>query len=196
MAPVIEPQKNDSQGIQRKASPTAAIKTKNDAEPVKTISAADAQVIDKISLKIIQKEQGQKGEKHEKVATKTNLPENDFTYDQMLEAWNKIAEPYKADSLGLYLAMTKNKPVLSDENIVMVTTDNIIQADLVKERKPELLSKLRKALGNYTIDINATINKSVKVERAYLPTEKLQKLIEKNPAIDKLREALKLDFDY
>ncbi len=175
---------------------TAAGNTKEDPAPAKTISADDAHVLDKISLKIIQKQEERKGEKHPEAAENSNLPENDFTYEQMLEAWNKIAEPYKADSLGLYLAMTKNKPLLGDDNIVLVTTDNVIQADLVKKRKPELLSKLRKAMGNYTVDIKTTINKLVTAEKAYLPTEKLEKLIEKNPAIDKLRDALKLDFDY
>lgn len=110
--------------------------------------------------------------------------------------WNKLAESYKADSLGMFLAMTKNKPELQKENIIIVLTDNAIQADIVNEKKPELLSKLRKELRNYTIDIQTKINKSIKADKAYLPAEKLEKLIEKNPAIEKLRSAFKLDLDY
>ncbi len=96
----------------------------------------------------------------------------------------------------MFLAMTKNKPELKNENIVVVLTDNAIQADIVNEKKPELLSKLRKELGNYTIEIQVNINKSIQADKAYLPAEKLEKLVKKNPAVEKLRAAFKLDLDY
>lgn len=96
----------------------------------------------------------------------------------------------------MFLAMTKNKPELQKGNIVIVLADNAIQADIVNEKKPELLSKLRKELGNYTVDIQTKINKSIKAEKAYLPVEKLAKLIQKNPAVEKLRATFNLDLDY
>ncbi len=96
----------------------------------------------------------------------------------------------------MFLAMTKNKPELKNENIVLVLTDNAIQADIVNEKKPELLSKMRKELSNYTIDIQTKINKSIKTQKAYLPAEKLEKLIQKNPSVEKLMTAFKLDLDY
>ena len=134
--------------------------------------------------------------KPEEAIEQAHLPNNTFSYEEFLKVWNKLAEAHKADSLGLFLAMTKNKPELNNENVVMVFTDNAIQADIVNEKKPELLSKLRKELGNYTVNIQTKINKSIKTEKAYLPAEKLEKLIKKNPAVEKLRTAFNLDLDY
>jgi DNA polymerase III subunit gamma/tau len=92
--------------------------------------------------------------------------------------------------------MTKNKPVIKKDHVVELVADNVIQADLVNEKKPELLSKLRKALRNYSIDIQTRINKSIKAEKAYLPTEKLEMLVKKNPAVEKLMKTFNLDLDY
>ncbi len=113
-----------------------------------------------------------------------------------MKAWLQTADDFKEESLGLYLAMKNNKPVLKDKNHYLLKVDNAIQDDLFREKKPEILSKLRKALANYTIDISTKLNTNSKAKKAYLPAEKLSKLMKKNPAIEKLKNTFGLDLDY
>ena len=94
------------------------------------------------------------------------------------------------------MAMTKNKPVRAKDELIEVFTDNAIQLDLVREKKPEILRVLHAELNNFNIDIIPKIKASRKKDIAYLPAEKLQKLIKKNPAVEKLKNTFGLDLDY
>lgn len=92
--------------------------------------------------------------------------------------------------------MTKNKPVRAKDELIEVFTDNAIQLDLVREKKPEILRVLHAELNNFNIDIIPKMITSKKKDIAYLPAEKLQKLIQKNPAVEKLKNTFGLDLDY
>ncbi len=124
------------------------------------------------------------------------LPGKAFPYEAFLSSWKKIALTYKTDSLGLFLAMTKNKPVTVRDGLFQITVDNAIQADLVQEKKAEIISRLRKDLGNYSIDFTTTISKKKKADKAYLPKEKLDRIIEKNKAVEQLKNLFGLELDY
>jgi DNA polymerase III subunit gamma/tau len=181
-----------NEGIQ----PISKPETSHTSKQIKTVSVSGRESIDKISLKINQTRDDVLEKKPDEAIEQANLPNDAFSYESFLEVWDELAKPYKADSLGLFLAMTKNKPVIKKDHVVELVADNVIQADLVNEKKPELLSKLRKALRNYSIDIQTRINKSIKAEKAYLPTEKLEMLVKKNPAVEKLMKTFNLDLDY
>ncbi len=122
-------------------------------------------------------------------------PQQAFSSADLLHAWNQLAESHKEENLGLFLAMTTGKTRL-EENTVFLSVDNAIQQDLVNEKKPELLSHLRKKLNNYAIQIETSIQSTDAKQKAYLPGEKLEVLIKKNPAVQQLKEALGLDLDY
>ncbi len=94
------------------------------------------------------------------------------------------------------MAMTKNNPVRAKDEIIEIYADNAIQLDLVREKKPEILRVLHAELNNFNIDIIPKIKASRKKDIAYLPAEKLQKLIKKNPAVEKLKNTFDLDLDY
>jgi len=92
--------------------------------------------------------------------------------------------------------MTKHEPEVSPEGRVIVTIDNVIQDGLIRERRGELLSHLRKNLSNYSIQIETRIMEGAAQQKAYLPKEKYERLIEKNPEVERLKKELDLDFDY
>lgn len=152
--------------------------------------------LDRLSLKINQSatepvtdsEQG-----HEGVIDK---PAKAFTYDKFFDVWKKIALAYKDGSPGLYMAMMKNKPLSKADGLFEVYTDNAIQRDLFIEKKPEILRALHQELDNYAIDVIPVIKTIKKKDIAYLPAEKLQKLIMKNPVVEKMKNAFGLDLDY
>ncbi|MDR4987467.1 MAG: hypothetical protein RG741_01350 [Bacteroidales bacterium] len=151
--------------------------------------------IKKISLRINEQKSAQEADAT--AAHDTALPPGKaFSYEAFLASWNKIALGYKTDSLGLFLAMTKNKPVTVRDGAFQITVDNAIQADLVQEKKAEILGRLRKDLGNYSIDFTTTISKKKKADKAYLPKEKLDRIIEKNKAVEQLKNLFGLELDY
>jgi DNA polymerase-3 subunit gamma/tau len=63
----------------------------------------------------------------------------------------------------------------------------------VEREQQELLEYLRKALNNYKLLLRITVNEEVARQYAFTPEEKYQKLREKNPAIDLLRDTFDLD---
>ncbi len=126
----------------------------------------------------------------------SDTPSENFTREQFIAAWSKISASFKDNSLALFLAMTRHKPAITQSGNVKLTVDNAIQADLIQERKPEILSALRESLKNYQINIETRIATKQRSDKAYLPTEKLQKLIQKNPNIEKLQKTLGLDLEY
>jgi len=65
--------------------------------------------------------------------------------------------------------------------------------DQLKLGKPKLLKFLRESLNNYSITINVTVNETVEKKFAYTPQEKYNKLKEKNPHIEKLKDTFQLD---
>ena len=124
------------------------------------------------------------------------LYNDEISAAQFSQAWKELAEDYRQESHGLFLALTKYEPLLNKDGLMVVFLDNAIQEDMVSERKVELLSKLRKALNNYGLQMETRIKDNGFQQKAYLPKEKFEKLIEKNPLIAKLKKELDLDYDY
>ena len=148
-----------------------------------------------ISLKISQPAVGP-AEDDEETDELEGPPVDHFSRQQFLSIWAGLAEHIKGESQGLFLAMTKYEPEVSKEGVVTVYIDNMVQDGLVVEKKQELLSHLRKELNNYSIQIRTSIRESTPQQKAYLPKEKFEKLVEKNPEVENLKKELDLDFDY
>ncbi len=174
----------------------ASIKPATPAHVADKQIQAGASPLDKISLKINEKKDiAWEKTINDDLAT-TEKPTDTFTYERFYEVWKKISLSFKESSPGLFMAMTKNKPLRAKDELFEVITENAIQLDLVREKKPEILRTLHSELNNYTIDIIFKINTSRKKDIAYLPAEKLQKLIKKNPTVEKLKNIFGLDLDY
>ncbi len=167
---------------------------KQATEPAKV--TVDSNAIHKISLKINQQQDKAESSKPDKSAEPANLPSESYSIEQFTVAWNKLAAFYKKSSLALSLAMTSHKPAINQSGKVIIKIDNVIQADLIREKRPEILGAIRQVLKNYQINIETHVVTKKKAEKAYLPTEKLQNLIKKNPAVEKLQKMLGLDLEY
>jgi DNA polymerase III subunit gamma/tau len=149
-----------------------------------------------LSLKIITNEVEPEEADQEEEDYTGELPADNITADQFSEAWKRLSGMQRSESHGLYLAMTKYEPLLNKDGMIVVFLDNAIQEDIISERKLELLSHLRKDLNNYSLNIETRIKENGFKQKAYLPKEKLEMLIEKNPLVAQLRKDLDLDLDY
>ncbi len=149
-----------------------------------------------ISLKITQPETDEDDLEDHLQEDGDDMPNEHFSLQHFLNAWNALAEQMKEESQGLFLAMTKYEPKINKEGVVRVAIDNMVQNDLIQERKSELLNHLRKELNNYSIQIETGLMENQQQQKAYLPREKFEKLLEKNPEVGRLKKELDLDYDY
>jgi DNA polymerase III subunit gamma/tau len=123
-------------------------------------------------------------------------PEESFTEESLLKIWDKLKDRYKESSVTVFTAMNTHQPRVSGINMIEVTVDNVIQKESIFEQKPEILSFLRKNLNNYAVNLEVKVTDTPKVHKAYLPAEKFQKMVEKNPDVEKLKNDLDLDLIY
>ena len=136
--------------------------------------------------------------KHEPldVLHEEDRPEETFSEEQLLDVWEKLKERYKNSSVTTFTAINTYKPRIRENNIIELDVDNLVLKDNIFDLKPEILSFLRKHLNNYAVNLDVRIVEVPRVQKAYLPAEKYQKMVEKNPNIEKLKNDLDLDLIY
>jgi DNA polymerase III subunit gamma/tau len=136
--------------------------------------------------------------KHElsEALSSDDRPEDSFNEESLYPIWEKLKDRYKESSVTLFTAMNTHKPQIGGVNMIEVTVDNVIQKESIFEQKPEILSFLRKNLNNYAINLEVKVTDTPKVHKAYLPAEKFQKMVEKNPDVEQLKNDLDLDLIY
>ncbi len=149
----------------------------------------------------INKSQSEPGDEKKKSESEPLMAEEDrpsetFSMPDVTNAWEKIKERYKESSVGIYTAFNTHDPAILEPNIIQVTVDNVILKESILEKKPEILSLLRKELNNYAVNFEIRIADAPKVQRAYLPAEKYQKMVDKNPDLERLKNDLDLDLIY
>lgn len=126
-------------------------------------------------------------------ATDTQLKKSEVTPENFQKAWNSLLERIdKSGKFNLHSALSRYTPEIQQEEIV-VTYDNKAQVETINAERADILEYLRKELHNDSVALKLKISDK-EYQRAYTPAEKLQKMIEKNPNIHKLKENLDLDF--
>jgi DNA polymerase-3 subunit gamma/tau len=121
-------------------------------------------------------------------------PKTTFTEEKLQELWktyvhllNTKGERSMASIIGTDI------PYLETDFKISFTVPNKLMEDQFKKGRPQLMKFLREKLNNYGISITVQLNEAVEKKFAYTPEEKYKKLIEKNPLLEKLRQAFELD---
>jgi DNA polymerase-3 subunit gamma/tau len=113
-----------------------------------------------------------------------------------LDAWDSFSKKlYESGKHSLCSTLTKRKPIVKPNNMVELPIDNIVQETEVNEIKTELQEYLKESLGLSKVKVITTIVKDEKTKKPYTALEKFNRMAEKNPSIDQLREQLGLDLD-
>ncbi len=127
--------------------------------------------------------------------TMEDKPSEEFTSDQLQEAWSQISVSYKKN-VNFYHTLTKKMPVLLDNFTIELIVDNKIQEEEVMENLTEILPKLRSKLNNFKINLRIKVNEQPGNDKPYTAIDKYNAMAEKNPALKKLKDQLDLDIDY
>jgi len=157
------------------------------------LAERNAKKVSALSLKSIQKKHELKKELVARQPDENNLPTEEFSEEAMQEAWKAYTEKIEKDGkFNLLSHLTMGVPKLEGTLIHLVFPNSTIKVE-VERAKYELLVHLRSTLKNYDIDLSIEVNEAEVKRYAYTARERFEKLKEKNPLIDKLRQEFDLD---
>lgn len=123
-------------------------------------------------------------------------PEESFEQQDLEKAWLLFTESVHKDSPNLYSTLTRRKPQLKEEYLVVLEIDNKVQEREIRERRTDIHDFLRGELKNFKLRLETSILENKEESKAYFPEEIYQKMAEKNPNLKKLKDQLDMEIDY
>lgn len=153
----------------------------------------NAQRISALSLRSIQRKQEIKQEVVANQLEVEQLPNENFSEEEMKTAWQQYTDLVEADGkFNLLSHLTMGDPKLKGSTIHLEFPNHTIKTE-VERAQHELLEFLREKLKNHEIILDITVNEEEEKKYAYSPREKFEKMKELNPLIDDLRREFDLD---
>ncbi|MGI9593906.1 MAG: DNA polymerase III subunit gamma/tau [Patiriisocius sp.] len=146
-----------------------------------------------LSLKSIEKKQQLAKKVSDRSQNKEKLPTEEFTQEQMITHWNAYTQIVKEQGkYNLLSHLTMSVPILKDGMIHLEFPNQTIKLEVERD-KFDLLTYMRKKLKNHSVDLFIGVNELPLKRYAYTDKEKYEKLVEKNPNLEALRNAFELD---
>lgn len=123
-------------------------------------------------------------------------PEKEFTEQDLQGVWRAYAiQQREQGNISFYETLKGRQPKRSGK-VITFEIDNQVQQNYFQENKSDLMDFLRSRLQNYSLTFSVVMSKASASQQAYSPTEKFQKLAEKNPELLKLKQRFNLDLDF
>ena len=135
--------------------------------------------------------------KQQKTSTEINYenyPKDSFSVKDLRKTWSdyqKIQTKKGEKNMASILAASLTE--LSENFKVHFILPNKLMEDQLKIGKPKLLMFLRESLNNFSITVDVSVSETIEKKFAYTPQEKYNKLKEKNPLLEKLKDTFQLD---
>ncbi len=135
-------------------------------------------------------------EKPQPKVEETVIKDNDFTLDDIKNAWSNYAETIiKTKQPRLYSIMLNSIPEIRDKTHLHLKLTNDSQKNNFDEIKSNIVQFLRGKLGNSEIELLIEVQQIENHKKQiYTDTDKLNYLIEKHPELGKMKQQLGLDF--
>jgi DNA polymerase-3 subunit gamma/tau len=117
--------------------------------------------------------------------------------EEVLRHWNAYAESIKKQQPRIYNTLIEHPPVVTPEGIIRIElTTHAQRESFIHRVKPNLIAYLRKHLLDIDYQVESDVRQTEKNGKTiYTDQDKLEYLVKKNPALEKFRKHLKLDFD-
>lgn len=136
-------------------------------------------------------------QKTEETKPSSEQPKNNFTQEALETTWDAYANALKAKGkTNLATALLSKRPVLVNGSSIEFTINNKALEESMNEDKMNFLGFLRKELNNYSIQLNLIMTLAEDKTNLYTATDRYKHLAEKNPNINKLRQAFDLDVEF
>jgi DNA polymerase-3 subunit gamma/tau len=124
-------------------------------------------------------------------------PQADFNFQALETVWNKYANDLKEKGkTNLATALLSKQPLLKENAVIEFAVNNKALEESINEDKSNFLGFLRKALNNYSIQLNLVLTAAEDKTNLYTAGDRYKRLAEKNPIINKFRQAFDLDLEF
>lgn len=117
-----------------------------------------------------------------------------FTAEQLLTAWKAFSKTIP-EEVRMVNFIQNSTPVMIEENVFEIATDNILQEKELIRLQPDILSFLHQELKNTTVKMIVKEPVESEVQRSLSPEDRYRLMVEKNPTLAKLRGKLNLEID-
>ena len=129
----------------------------------------------------------------EVVIDEENLPKEPVTQEALSEAWKLYTDQMDKKGEKIMASILQmDHPKLEGTTLYLTYSNNTNKIELERAEFP-LMAFLKKKLLNYDLKLDITVNEEVAKKYAFTPLEKYEKLKEKNPNIEVLRQMFGLD---
>lgn len=130
----------------------------------------------------------------EVVIDEKNLPRENFTEEDLRKHWADFIEIIdKKGQKILASNLHTDVPKLKEDFKIHIELPNSTMKKEIEREQFELMEYLRAKLNNHFVHLDITVNEKTAKKFAFTPEEKYEKLREKNPVIDLLRQEFDLD---
>ena len=120
-----------------------------------------------------------------------------ITQQRLEYAWNKYAEDLKGKGkTNLSTLLLSRKPVLKENALVQFSINNKVLEEMIDENKTGFLEFLRKDLNNFSLQLELVMVADEEKEKLYTASDRYKYLLNKNPALEKFRQAFDLDLEF
>jgi len=123
-------------------------------------------------------------------------PDHAFTIEELQKAWNNFVSMRANNGSQMGEQVALNRIFELNGTIISLNLDNQFQETLLNDVKPELLGYLRKTLQNRQIQLQHQVLASDVKRNPYTPQERFNVLVEKNPHLLQLQQALGLEVEF
>jgi len=146
-----------------------------------------------LSLRSIREKKEHQLRQMEVVIDEDDLPKEPVTQEALTEAWKAYtAQMDKKGEKIMASILQMDMPKLESTTIYLTYSNNTNKIELERAEFP-LMAFLKKKLLNYDLKLDITVNEEIAKKYAFTPIEKYEKLKEKNPNIEVLRQTFGLD---
>lgn len=193
---------NEKPGAPVSTAKTSSINTAS-ASSVSQSSGYHSTVSSTPSIKNLMKEPvkqtakqevGQEKEVAEPITDFGNKREQQFTSQQLLQAFINFVESIKQDKPRLFSSLLQ-EPVIEDNALRIVLSNQAQLDDFNKNIRSDMLKSIRDELMNDNVVIETRISEMEEQKGLYTAEEKFKHLVTKNPALGKLKQQFNLDFE-
>ncbi|MGJ8734298.1 MAG: DNA polymerase III subunit gamma/tau [Cellulophaga sp.] len=189
-APVATPKSVTPTVVSKTNTATAEVAT---APAIKKLDINAPKRVSGLSLSSLKAKQQHKLNKVDVVVDESKLPNEDFAVEKLQELWNIFVNKIEAEGQRILASnLNSDTPTLKDRTTISIQLPNDTMKKEVEREKYDLMEYLKKELNNYFITLEVTVNEEAVKKFAFTPEEKYQKLREKNPVIDLLRQEFDL----
>ncbi|REE25578.1 DNA polymerase-3 subunit gamma/tau [Winogradskyella pacifica] len=146
-----------------------------------------------LSLKSIREKKEHQLRQMEVVIDEENLPKEPVTQEALSEAWKLYTDQMDKKGEKIMASILQmDHPKLEGTTLYLTYSNNTNKIELERAEFP-LMAFLKKKLLNYDLKLDITVNEEVAKKYAFTPIEKYEKLKDKNPNIEVLRQMFGLD---